>query len=336
MLRFLSHRVPVFLTVPIILVLLFFFYTSRDSPISQATLQSCESAGNRPIQAETVSPDPRCGSFFDPGNIQITIRTGATEAYEKLLPQLMTSFACAKRIEIFSDLEETIGAYHLHDALKDFDSEMKLNHPDFEVYRAQKEYQATGQDIRELGKKHKALWELDKYKFMHMVQKTWDLNPKADWYLFIEADTYVFWDNLVQWLGRLDASEKLFMGSEAYMGDQWFAHGGSGFVLSGALLKRFAGEDPGMATRSDKILMNSCCGDLVLGRAIQKYQGVKVQNHWPWINGETPWSTMYGPNYWCKPVITFHHIQPRQRTLIWDFERNRNNTKVSSIAHLAK
>lgn len=335
MLRLLSHRVPLFLTVPFVFVSVFFLYTYQTQFL-RAGLQSCGSGETQPVQPAsgvdiaTKPTDPRCNAFPDQGNLQVIIKTGATEAYEKLLPQLMTTLSCSKRIDIFSDLEETIGGYHVRDALEDFDSEMKLNDPDFEIYRTQQEYHATGQDITELGKKHKAVWTLDKYKFMHMVQKTWDLNPNLDWYLFIESDTYVFWSNLNIWLQRLDPKEKLYLGSEALIGgDQYFAHGGSGFVLSGALLKRFAGDDSQMASRNDKILPNMCCGDLVLARAIRKYVGVEVQNNWPWINGETPWTIPFGPNYWCKPIITMHHIAPRQRALIYAFEQKRKNQHVS-------
>ncbi|KAF7538234.1 hypothetical protein G7054_g3046 [Neopestalotiopsis clavispora] len=330
-LRVLGLRQPVLLTLPMILIVLFLFYNYQDTDASQRSLQTNQRLTEQPPKAAVISngaEDSRCQAFPDPGNIQIIIKTGATEAYEKLLPQLMTTLGCSRRVEIFSDLEEQIGPYHLHDALKNFDAEMKQNHPDFEIYRTQQEYQISGQDVEELGKKHKIVWNLDKYKFMHMVQDTWNMHPKLDWYLFIESDTYVFWGNLNLWLRQLNPTDRLYLGSEAQIGTQWFAHGGSGFVLSGALMKHFAGDDAAMATRNDKLLPDACCGDLILGRAIQKYTGVQVQNNWPWINGETPWSIPYGPDRWCKPVITFHHVQPRQRSLIWNFEQQRNNSEA--------
>lgn len=313
------------------------FYSYRDGYGSLKSLQSSQVLPEQPLKAAVISSganeDVRCQAFPDPGNIQIVIKTGATEAYEKLLPQLMTTLGCSRHVEIFSDLEEQIGPYHLHDALKNFDAEMKLNHPDFEIYRTQQEYQISGQDIEELAKKHKIVWNLDKYKFMHMVQDTWTMHPKLDWYLFIESDTYVFWGNLNLWLSQLNPADQLYLGSEAQIGAQWFAHGGSGFVLSGALMKHFAGADAGMASRNDKLLPDACCGDLILGRAIQKYAGVQVQNNWPWINGETPWTIPYNPERWCKPVITFHHVQPRQRSIIWNFEQQRNSS-VSDACHV--
>ncbi|KAH6655983.1 hypothetical protein BKA67DRAFT_657877 [Truncatella angustata] len=330
--RLLSQRVPLIFVLPVVLVSVYYIYTQQSASLSQENWHPHALDGDEPVQKESpqyhvveTHEDVRCKTFPDPGNLLVVVKTGATEAYEKLLPQLMTSLTCPKRLEIFSDLEETIGTHHLHDALKDIDEEMKLNHPDFEIYRLQQEYQSTGQDISELAKKHKVVWNLDKYKFMHMVQNTWAMHPDLEWYLFIESDTYVFWGNLNLWLQRLDPADSLYLGSEAQAATHWFAHGGSGFVISGALLKKFAGDDAQMASRNDKILENACCGDIVLGRALKKYVGVEVQNQWPWFNGETPWSIPYGPDRWCQPVITFHHLQPRQRTMIWNFEQKRKN-----------
>lgn len=336
LLRILSQRVPIMFVLPIVLVSIYFIYSEHGGELPQ--WQNQVAAGKQvtsaqPAQKHTVEPlgDVRCKAFPDPGNLLITIKTGATEAYEKLLPQILTSLGCSKQFEIFSDLEETIGSYKLHDSLKNFDPEMKRTHPDFEIYRLLQEYQATGQDLAELAKKHKDVWTLDKYKFMHMVQDTWDMHPNLDWYMFIESDTYVFWTNLNIWLQRLDASEMLYLGSEANAVGQQFAHGGSGFVLSGKLLKKFAGDDKEMASRNDKILETSCCGDMTLARGIQKYVGVQVQNNWPWINGENPWTIPFNPDRWCLPIITFHHVSPRQRAAIYRFEQQRENPNVKAI-----
>ncbi|KAF2260395.1 hypothetical protein CC78DRAFT_584814 [Lojkania enalia] len=56
--------------------------------------------------------------------------------------------------------------------------------------------------------------------------------PQAKWYIFIEADTYLLWPNLVAYLSHLDTSKNYYIGKHMYIGDILFAHGGSGFVLS--------------------------------------------------------------------------------------------------------
>lgn len=39
-------------------------------------------------------------------------------------------------------------------------------------------------------------WKLDRFKFLPMVDKTYQMRPCADWYVFIEADVYYFWGML--------------------------------------------------------------------------------------------------------------------------------------------
>jgi hypothetical protein len=72
------------------------------------------------------------------------------------------------------------------------------NNPDFEFYKKQKELWENNQNMNILqgvrnpkNKEELAAWTLDKYKFIHVVEKTWAMKPDMDWYLFIDADTYL-------------------------------------------------------------------------------------------------------------------------------------------------
>ncbi|RAL17416.1 glycosyltransferase family 31 protein [Aspergillus homomorphus CBS 101889] len=274
----------------------------------------------------TVPPsDRRCWAFTDPGNVLLVIKTGATEIYEKLPTQLLTTLGCSENYLIFSDLDERIGPYHIQDALSDYDPSLKESLPDFRLYRQQQEYRRTGQDIAKLKKDGHDAWILDKYKFLHMVEMTWRERPYMDWYVFIETDTYLVWSNLLLWLRTLSPADALYMGSVAYLINEPFAHGGSGYVISGKLMERFVDENPGVASRYDSVFQPECCGDVVLARTIKKETGVDVLNLWPQINGEKPATLPFGPSHWCQPVITMHHVEPRERSAIFDFEQAREN-----------
>ena len=48
------------------------------------------------------------------------VKTGASEAVEKVPTQMATTLRCAKHVLHFSNLEQDIGQYHLHDALDNF------------------------------------------------------------------------------------------------------------------------------------------------------------------------------------------------------------------------
>ncbi|PYH76986.1 hypothetical protein BO82DRAFT_395718 [Aspergillus uvarum CBS 121591] len=277
------------------------------------------------IQSNARPDDRRCSAFPDPGNVLLVIKTGATEIYEKLPTQLLTTLGCSRNYLIFSDLEERIGPYHIQDALADYDPSLKESLPNFSLYCKQQEYRRTGQDIATLRKDGREAWTLDKYKFLHMVEMTWRERPSMDWYVFIETDTYLVWSNLLLWLQTLSADEALYMGSVAYLDSEPFAHGGSGYVISRKLMERFVGADPGVAGRYDGVFEPECCGDVVLARTIKKETDVGVQNFWPQVNGEKPATLPFGPSHWCQPVVTMHHVEPRERSSIFAFEQAREN-----------
>ncbi|EHK99627.1 hypothetical protein M7I_4501 [Glarea lozoyensis 74030] len=184
---------------------------------------------------------------------------------------MQTRLRCLENVFFFSDLEQDIDSHHLYDAL-DTISEAFLNeNQDFTFYRQQKTLWQRTQNITSLrGTKNPespnvlAAWTLDKYKFIHIVEKTWALKPDLDWYLFLDADTYVVWPNMIHWLSTLDPNRKSYFGSEVSINDIAFAHGGSGIILSKALVYEIAVTRKGVAAQWDGRTKERCCGDLVL------------------------------------------------------------------------
>ena len=72
------------------------------------------------------------------------------------------------------------------------------NNTDFQFYNELKELWQKEQNIDILRpvensaqKEELAAWRLDKYKFIHVLEKTWAMQPDMDWYLLIDADTYL-------------------------------------------------------------------------------------------------------------------------------------------------
>ncbi len=244
-------------------------------------------------------------------------------------------------ILFFSDQQGSIGPFLINDALRNVDQNLKLKDDDFEIYREIRKFQQTGQDIQQLNEDKskgdgRSGWVLDKYKFIHMVEETFEMRPNAKWYVFIETDSYVFWDNLVEWLKRLDSWKPMYLGSQVVIGDTAFAHGGSGYVLSNAAMNKLLGpEQPqGLAASWDSKMKDVCCGDLALGIAL-KEQGVNINVAHPLLNGYKPTTFTYGPdNHWCQPVVTMHHILPHEVSAIWRFERRREMLGISNVSIL--
>jgi hypothetical protein len=273
-------------------------------------------------------PDPS-----ELSRIAVIVKTGATEAFEKLPMQLMTFLKCVEEnLLIFSDMEEDIGSHHIYDSLDEISSAVKDGNHDFDLYRTQQEYRLLGGDVRILRKEDwvaEAAWNLDKYKFIPVARKTFQARPDADWYLFIEADSYVIWSSLLAWLKRLDPRKKLYMGSEALINDIPFAHGGSGYLMSGAAMKAFT-SDAGLLTRYDANAQHECCGDVNLARAIYEHE-MTLNQVWPMLNGEKPITMPFEYSHWCQPLITMHHVTANEVSELWRYEQTREDTSVGLL-----
>lgn len=251
--------------------------TVTPTAIPNPTIQPFAAASAHPsLEQATVAQLREQG-------IVVVFKTGAQEV-SQLGIHLGTTLRYFGPDEIlfFSDLQSTIGPFTVNDALKHVDEEIRMHHKDFDIYHALRRYQSTGQDVLEL-KEAKAKgddregWRLDKYKFIHMVEQTFEMRPSAKWYVFIETDSYVVWPNLIQvctgrdvpwravltldqWLQRYDATKPWYLGSVVFLGSQAFAHGGSGYVLSHAAMNRLLGpEQPqGLAASWDKKMDQEC------------------------------------------------------------------------------
>lgn len=163
------------------------------------------------------------------------------------------------------------------------------------------------------------------------MEQTWRMRPGRDWYIFAEADTYIFWANIVHWLkteSGLNPREKLYLGSRSFIGGTPFAHGGSGYILSGTLLKHLIEYHPGVVKQYNVKGAHECCGDLMLAQALEEYERVKIRQVWPMINGEKPSTLPYGPGHWCEPIFTMHHMNAEEISNVWQFEQTRK-TDVS-------
>jgi len=219
--------------------------------------------------------------------------------------------------------------------------------PDFKFYIQQQELWESKRNVSSLrgvrnpeNPSDLAAWRLDKYKFLHLLEKTWRMKPDMDWYFVIDADTYVLWPNMLNWLSTLEPDKRSYFGSEVSIGGVRFAHGGSGIILSKAAMYELANN--GTAGKWDKKTFDKCCGDLVLSMALGEH-GTTLQDIWPSMSGETPFTMPFGPGtpeYWCKPALTMHHLTPGDMVELAKFESRREEKSVSfrlqEISSLAK
>ncbi|RYP64962.1 hypothetical protein DL771_008531 [Monosporascus sp. 5C6A] len=279
-----------------------------------------------------------CADFPDTDGILLVMKTGATEAFDKVPTQLLTTMRCLPDFLLFSDMEQQIGPYHVYDALAEVEESAKAHNSDFDLYRHQKECPVSQKScIDARSDNTQKAWNLDRYKFLPMMEQTWRLRPGRDWYIFTEADTYVFWANMVQWLRNhsgINPRERVYLGSRSFIGGTPFGHGGSGYVISGSLLKHLIEYHPGVVEQYNVKGANECCGDLMLALALEEYEHVKIRQSWPLFNGEKPSTLPYGPGHWCEPILTMHHMNAEEISNVWQFEQTRKTDRPVMIRDL--
>lgn len=141
---------------------------------------------------------------------QVVLKIGASEPVERLNTHISRVTRCISNLLIVSDAESEIHGHRVHDILAGLPESVWSDNPDFEAYEALKQGNTKSVNSQQG-------WNLDRMKFLPMVERAYDVNPTAKWYvfieMFIETDTYVVWDNLFRLLDQFDPTVPLYMGS---------------------------------------------------------------------------------------------------------------------------
>jgi hypothetical protein len=277
--------------------------------------------------------DP-CKDYPKSDHVFVALKTGATELREKLPVHLRGALRCIPNFAVFSDLNENFHGLQIHDALDEVDVDIRANHKDFGIYRKLQERGASGiadEDLKSSGtnqnngKFTNSAWVLDKWKFLPIVDRVLRMRPEAKWYIIVETDTYVAWPSLLRWLSTLDAAKPEYAGFPMAVGNNVFAYGGSGIVMSNSAAQKCS--DHHLANLSDwnSLTDKDWCGDCVLGN-IMREAGVPLRWSWPLSYGGSlaqahPTDERDGRRLWCHPVVALHHMGPADIDDLWLFER---------------
>ncbi|KAK4993394.1 hypothetical protein LTR66_006008 [Elasticomyces elasticus] len=301
------------------------------SPIPHLGTEQSKTAEDGTAQAHQSS-QADCKNVPGADRVLVILKTGATEIFEKLPEHFLTLFRCTPNYLIYSDLEQTISDHPIHDAIAGVSDHYKNHHEDFELYRQLQQYYREGQDFGKL--KGDSGWNLDKWKFLPMLhdvyRKAERMEAKIDWFVYIEADTSLSWNNLLLWLKKMDPGKPHYLGAQNVVGETTFAHGGSGFVMSRTAAKKLedarakGGEEETKVwdEKWEKLTSESCCGDEIVARALLKEVGVPLTPSWPLIQGETVSSIDWTDNHWCALAVTWHHVTPSEVDSLWQFQMN--------------
>ncbi|KAF2139679.1 glycosyltransferase family 31 protein, partial [Aplosporella prunicola CBS 121167] len=278
--------------------------------------------------------EPVCPQIPGAEDVLVIMKTGASEVQQKLPVHLETTFRCVPHFAVFSDLEEEVAGVHVHDTLDQVSEQIKQTNPDFQFYHQLREYRAAGRNVSELVQgSSQAAWNLDRWKFLPLMEKALKTRPEAKWFVFIEADTAIVWSNLLEWLQRFDPSKPYYIGGQSWVGEHQFGHGGTGFVVSNPALSMLVEKRAQNLDSFDQLTANTWVGDLVLGEAFETV-GIYLTPAWPTLQGETPYSLDYTEHHWCYPVVSWHHMPPEWIKAVWEFEQEwLSSNKLPAIRH---
>lgn len=166
-----------------------------------------------------------------------------------------------------------------------------------------------------------------------MISRAVDMYPNKKWFVLVEADTFLSWPNLLSWLARLDPRVPFYAGANVFMGGTEFAHGGSGVLLSGPAAEIVRYEYTDRKLEWDQQIAHECCGDKVLADVL-KVHNVSVSRAFPMVQGETLQSLDWSRKHWCRPAVSWHHVQSADINRQWSFDQQwaaTTNGKMPSL-----
>ena len=311
----------------------------RPSVINDTSASRIPPATETPQGAET----PICPDSPIANDVLVVVRTGATEVLEKLPVHFETTLRCVPDYIVYSDLREEVDGHQIHDVFEGISDELRTSVPEFKLYDHLRAHGREGlKNTTHLGSGpggslDNPSWKLDRFKFLPMVDKALTYRPNAKWFVFIEADTYMVWQNVLQYLSHFDPDQALYMGKHMYIGDTLFAHGGSGFVLSSTAMRKVTERRNANLAEYDAFTNKSWAGDMVLATALRE---VNVPLFWafPHFQGE-PVSSLdhnvskIGRTPWCFAPITYHHMRPTDIQSLWTLEQTRQQNGKTQLLH---
>lgn len=139
------------------------------------------------------------------------------------------------------------------------------------------------------------------------------------WFVFVDTDTYIEWNNLLELLSHLESNDQHYLGSPVWLPGLQFAHGGSAYALSAGAMKALNEPVDQMTPFHSQYGLNTtalCCGDEALARVL-KAKGIRLEGYWPMLNGEAPATVTFGRETWCEPVVSLHHLSGLEVEAFW-------------------
>lgn len=263
---------------------------------------------------------------------------GASQGLDQIYSTLNQILKHTSNVLVVSDRDQDLGHVHAHDVLRNLDSWYSTNNPEFSHYNKINRANHISNSISS-----SEGWHLDKFKFLPMVEYAYQKHSTAEWFVFVETDTVLIWDNLLLLLGQYNHSQAIYMGSPTLgrpLPDgmpTWFVYGGSGFLLSQGAMTRVLLQAPSVEREqlprlSDQfrtLVKEDCCGDSVLGYAIS-WKGIRLSGLFPAFNPHALYSLNFDAGNLCVPIVSLHKNIASDIPEFFDF-LDKHDWKVRNI-----
>lgn len=297
------------------------------------------------LEQTLVADYPR-GSIKD---VFLMLKTGGLVMWDRLPIHLATTLTRVDNFAIYSDMAGSVAGYEVIDILKDLPKEI-LESADLTSYRQMRTMRSEGynwvaSDIDFHGRNDG--WANDKYKNIPMLADAYKRSPESKWFVFMDDDTYMLWDNLDAYLGSMDPMEPIYLGSRAWFpipqehkGQKVkiFAHGGSGVVISKGAMDRLFGPQSGNSIEEtvekwSLLADTQCCGDLMVAWALFESGGVllddsRTDRPITRFQGEPIYTTFFNEETMCEPLMSFHHLRGHEIEILWEYERLNSRAEI--------
>ena len=272
----------------------------------------------------------QCSPISSLDDVLVIVRTGATEASQKMPIHFETTLRDVPHYVVYSDYEEDISGHKVFDALRTIPNTIKRSNTDFTIYNRLQKQGKLAFEPSELahwssiantktGMQDNPAWKLDKWKFLPLLDRALEHRPQAKWFVFVEADTLILWHNLVDWLAQYNSCEPYHLGSQDAIGDVIFGHGGSGFAISNSAMYLATTQRKMKMEEYDDFTAGHWAGDCVLGKLMFD-AGVPLTYSYPVIQGAPVSAADYG-EAWCQRAVSFHHMSPEEIKAFWELEK---------------
>lgn len=312
--------------------------TSSATSSSHTSLTKTAESGSQKLEIagttkskQSDSSSPMTFNGLDPKDVVVVVKTGASSIWRRMPIHLSTTLSnplLTPNILYYSDSPDNLAGHPVVDSLANVSSTLKAS-SDFALYHKAKEVASNNLYLEDLSMEGDSYlpggWRLDKYKFLPMFQHVAATMPGKKWYIYMEDDNYFFWASFYAWLSTFDASTPIVVGSPAYRLGEDFAHGGSGFAISGAAMKASFGSDKQLAARYEDYAQEQCCGDQVLAHVLRSKGVERVRtldnSAWKPLQALPTWKMGFGDWNWCSPVMNVHKVHQADISRLFVFEQ---------------